>query len=312
MVLEVAPQLWCIDTMLGGVTGVTAAYLVGGDAPTLIDVGARTSAETVASALDAHGVGPGDLATILLTHVHLDHCGATGDLAARFPSARILVHPRGAPHLAEPDRLIAASRAVYDTRAELFGGLAPTAPERIGSVEDGVALSAGPGRTLRIVHAPGHARHHLAVLDEATGVLIAADALGVRVGGADLHPAVPPPDYDPDAFAETIDRLAALGAETCLISHFADVGPVDEALDAARAANARIAAACRALPEDARGDPEAVGAALEGACPVAQAVRTPEALARWILTGFADNNLPGVLAWLSREARSLASEGARD
>ena len=110
---EVAPGIAMVDTLLGGMEGVTSAYLVSGDRPALVDAGARTTAQTVRDALAAAGLGPADLAWIVLTHVHLDHCGATGILAEAFPGARVVVHRRGARHLSEPGRLVAGSAAVY-------------------------------------------------------------------------------------------------------------------------------------------------------------------------------------------------------
>ena len=99
---EIAPGVRMIDTLLAGWTGVTAAYLVTGDDPALVDTGARTSAQAVRDALAAAGIGRDDLRWIVLTHVHLDHCGATGILAHAYPRARVVVHVRGARHLAEP------------------------------------------------------------------------------------------------------------------------------------------------------------------------------------------------------------------
>ena len=178
---EVAPGITMIDTLLAGWPGVTAAYLVEGHRPAIVDPGARTSAPALRAALDARGLGPRDLAWIVLTHVHLDHCGSTGILAQAFPRARVVVHERGARHLAEPGRLVAGSAAVYGRRWSLYGLLDRTPEERIVAAADGHRVDVGAGRSLVMLATPGHARHHMSVLDEATGTVMAGDAVGVRM-----------------------------------------------------------------------------------------------------------------------------------
>ena len=194
---EVAPGLELVDTRLGGWAGVTAAYLVRAERPALIETGARTSADAVADALTAAGLGPRDLALIVLTHVHLDHCGASGLLAERFPLAEVVVHRRGARHLAEPARLVAGvGRGLRRPRVRCTGASTRSRPERITAAEDGHRLDLGGGRTLVMVETLGHARHHMSVLDEATGTVMAGDAAGVMFRGGGLYPALPPPDVD--------------------------------------------------------------------------------------------------------------------
>ena len=210
--MQVAPGITMIDTLLGGVEGITAAYLLAAPSPALVETGAQTSAGTVLDALAAMGMAPDDLAWIVLTHIHLDHCGGVGDLAATFPRATVVVHRRGARHLADPDRLVSASAAVYGDLAPLYGGLRAVPEDRIMAVEDGQLISLGGSRELVMREALGHARHHMAVLDEATGTLMAGDALGVQFTGAGLYQALPPPDIDIDRSLATL--RAARGPRT--------------------------------------------------------------------------------------------------
>src|SRR5438067_4700268 len=98
---------------MAGYAGITAGYLIRGDRPCLVETGTAPSAPVVASALASLGVGPGDLATVVVTHIHLDHAGGVGDIAERYPHAEIVVHERGARHLADPSRLMAGARAIY-------------------------------------------------------------------------------------------------------------------------------------------------------------------------------------------------------
>lgn len=286
-----------IDTLLGGMEGVTAAYLVPGDAPALVDAGARTSAATVRDALAALGLGADDLAWIVLTHVHLDHCGATGILAAAFPRATVLVHRRGARHVVEPARLVAASARVYGARWSLYGGLDRTPPARVVAVDDGHRVDLGSGRTLTMIDTPGHARHHMAVVDERTGTVLAGDALGVRMGGGGLYPALPPSEIDLDAGDASLARLEALRPSRVSPSHFGDVDDPMEALALAR----RQLALVREAAEAARG-PEGLAAEIERRLPLAPTVGEGRPLELWRRLGWAEANIAGVAGWMGSGA----------
>ena len=121
-----------IDTRMAGYQGITAGYLILGDRPCLVETGTAPSAPVVRDALAALGVGPHDLATVVVTHIHLDHAGGAGDIAAMFPDAEVVVHERGARHLADPARLMSSARMVYgDALDTLFGTMNPTPAERI-------------------------------------------------------------------------------------------------------------------------------------------------------------------------------------
>jgi len=284
-----------IDTLLAGLEGVTASYLVAGDRPALIDTGARTSAPVLRAALSEAGLEAGDLAWIVLTHIHLDHCGATGIAAAAFPRATVVVNRRGARHLAEPGRLVAASAAVYGRRWSLYGGLDRTAADRIVAAEDGHRLSVGPGRDLVMLETTGHARHHMSVHDEATGTVFAGDAAGARLAGGGLYPTMPPPDVDLDAGARSVGRLAALAPVRLCLAHF---GPVpDPAADLALAADqlGRLRAAAAAGP-----DREALRRALADELPLEATAADPRSVARWKRLGWADANVEGLAGWVER------------
>ena len=119
-------EVFQIDTRMAGYEGITAGYLIRGDRPCLVETGTAPSAPVVRDALAGLGIGPGDLATVVVTHIHLDHAGGAGDIAAMFPAARIVVHQRGARHLADPSKLMAGARMVYGRALErIFGVLAP-------------------------------------------------------------------------------------------------------------------------------------------------------------------------------------------
>ena len=140
-------EVFQIDTRMAGYEGITAGYLIRGDRPCLVETGTAPSAPVVRDALAALGIGPADLATVVVTHIHLDHAGGAGDIAAMFPAAQIVVHQRGARHLADPSKLMAGARMVYGRALErLFGVLAPVPAERIVALDDTGTVDLGGGR----------------------------------------------------------------------------------------------------------------------------------------------------------------------
>lgn len=225
---ELPPHVRGIDTMMAGQSGLTAGFLVGGDRPALVETGPARVAGRVAEEVAAAGVAPEDLAWLVVTHIHLDHAGGVGDLARVFPNARVVVHPAGARHLADPARLMASSARVYGELLDsVYGPLAPVDADRIDAVEDGARLDLG-GVSLELLHAPGHARHHLAVVEPDAGVVFAGDAVGVLLEGAErLRPAMPPPDFDPDLAVGSLRRMAERNPAQLVLTHF---GPVDDPL----------------------------------------------------------------------------------
>ncbi|MFL6137578.1 MAG: MBL fold metallo-hydrolase [Frankiaceae bacterium] len=219
--------------MMSGYAGITAGYLITGPRPCLVETGTANSAPRVAAALAAHGLGPEDLATIVVTHVHLDHAGGVGDLARAFPASEIVVHERGARHLVDPSRLMASAARVYGPDLDrLFGPLLPTAAERVRSLGDEGSIDLGGGRALRSYYSPGHAKHHVGLLDTLTGDLYVGDAAGVYVPDVDIvRPATPPPDFDLDVALASLRLFADLEPTRLLFSHFGPVEHVTDVLD---------------------------------------------------------------------------------
>jgi glyoxylase-like metal-dependent hydrolase (beta-lactamase superfamily II) len=230
-------EVYQIDTRMAGYDGITAGYLIRGDRPCLVETGTAPSAPLVRDALAALGVGPADLATVVVTHIHLDHAGGTGDIAQMFPSAQVVVHERGARHLADPGRLMASARMVYGDELDgLFGTLAPTPAERIRAVEGTGLVDLGAGRRLESHYSPGHAKHHVGLIDSLTGDLYVGDAAGIYIQETgDMRPATPPPDFDLAVALESLRTFAALQPTRLLFSHYGPVAAVDQALDRAAA-----------------------------------------------------------------------------
>jgi glyoxylase-like metal-dependent hydrolase (beta-lactamase superfamily II) len=229
-----------IDTLLGGWERVTAAYLVEGPSPVLVETGSRSSLPSLMAELEELGVGASDLAGVILTHIHLDHAGGVGDVARSFPGATVYVHPAGARHLADPTRLVSSAARVYGNLLDgLYGRLEPTPVERIRALEDGEEVRVGPDRVLTTVHAPGHAKHHVGVHDSGSGILFTGDAAGVCLPDAGtLRPATPPPDFDLDQALRSLERFVERSPAAIAFAHYGVVPDAPAVLgEAAEALN---------------------------------------------------------------------------
>jgi glyoxylase-like metal-dependent hydrolase (beta-lactamase superfamily II) len=233
VITDLGHEVYQIDTRMAGYDGITAGYLIRSDRPCLVETGTAPSAGLVRDALAELGVGPGDLATVVVTHIHLDHAGGTGDIAQLFPAAEVVVHELGARHLADPSRLMASARMVYgDELDNLFGALAPTPAVRIRAVEQTGIVDLGGGRRLDSHYSPGHAKHHVGLVDSASGDLYVGDAAGIYIQETgDMRPATPPPDFDLDVALRSLRLFAALRPARLLFSHFGPVTAVAETLE---------------------------------------------------------------------------------
>ncbi|HEV2528518.1 MAG TPA: MBL fold metallo-hydrolase [Thermomicrobiales bacterium] len=221
-------ELWAIDLRFQGVPRVIAAWLLAGDGRlALFDTGPASTLPALRAGIAATGHRLEDLTDIVLSHIHLDHGGATGHLVAEAAGATVHVHPAGARHLVDPSRLWASAARIYGDRMEmLWGAMEPVPAERIRTPADGDTLDLA-GRSLAVLHTPGHASHHIALHDPARRMIFAGDTAGVRVPGTGyVCPPTPPPDLDPDLWHATIARLAALDARRLCLAHFGMVTDV--------------------------------------------------------------------------------------
>lgn len=214
-----------------GWEGITAVYYLPGPHPAMIETGPASSLERTLEGLGEAGVT--DLDFIILTHIHLDHAGAVGHMARRFPKAQIVVRAEGAPHLADPSRLWASASRLYPNMEELWGKMEPVPEERITAIAaDGRAVDLGGGRRIDAIYAPGHAKHQMALLDRQKGDMFAGDAIGVFLPEAGvIRPATPPPDFDLVLAIDSIERLRSLRPRRLFPTHFGAVPDVNAAFD---------------------------------------------------------------------------------
>ncbi|HUZ08782.1 MAG TPA: MBL fold metallo-hydrolase [Acidimicrobiales bacterium] len=232
-----APGVLEIDTLLGGWQRVTAGYLLLGPDPVLVETGSQSSAPVMLASLARLGLGPRDLAGVVVTHIHLDHAGGVGDVARAFPEATVYVHEKGARHLADPTRLVSSAARVYGPLLDsLYGRLDPTPAERLHVLADGEEIRVGGGRVLTAVDSPGHAKHHVALHDSTSGILFAGDAVGVKLpDGGVLRPATPPPDFDLDQALRSLQRFAERQPSGIALAHYGLLPDPRELLEEATA-----------------------------------------------------------------------------
>jgi glyoxylase-like metal-dependent hydrolase (beta-lactamase superfamily II) len=236
---EAAPRIQAIDTQMFGRPRMTSAYLVEAREPAIVETGPTTSVDAVREGLQALEIGPDDLAHIVVTHIHLDHAGGAGALAPHFPRATVWVHERGAPHLADPSKLVASAARVYgkDRLRELFGPVHPVAADRLRSLTDGDRVPLGD-RELEALYTPGHAGHHVALADSASGGIFVGDAVGVFLPDVGLlRPATPPPEFDLELAVASLERIAGREPPLILFSHF---GPSPQVAELCRLATERL------------------------------------------------------------------------
>jgi glyoxylase-like metal-dependent hydrolase (beta-lactamase superfamily II) len=216
-----------IDTGMHGYPRVTASFVVRGEKIALLETGPKSVVHNVIEGLERLGIEALDW--IVVTHIHLDHAGAAGTLAQRFPEARVAVHEIGAPHLVNPTKLWKSAARIYGEDMErLWGGIDPIREGRITVMSDGAKIDLG-GRSLQAIQTPGHAYHHHSFLDSESGTLFAGDAIGVRLPDVDLiRPATPPPEFHLELAIGSIERIRGLGAEVLCPTHF---GAVDRGVD---------------------------------------------------------------------------------
>src|SRR5713101_4600905 len=229
---KIAPNTTLIDVeYLGNPRIIAACLLEGQGNVALIDPGPSSSLAKLRSKLDLLGLGVKGLDTILLTHIHLDHAGATGTLVRENPRLRVYVHERGAAHMIDPAKLLSSARRLYGEAMErLWGEFLPVPAENVSALAGGETLNIG-GRQLEVVYTPGHASHHVSYFDAAEGLAFVGDTAGIRIANAlTILPITPPPDIDPEALAKSWELIQKWRPERLFLTHFCAADHIGEHL----------------------------------------------------------------------------------
>jgi glyoxylase-like metal-dependent hydrolase (beta-lactamase superfamily II) len=303
-----------------GIFAIDAEYLYPGHAAAhlivdngraaFVDVGTNDSVPYLLAALDELGVARDAVDYLLLTHVHLDHAGGAGSLIKELPNARAVLHPRGAPHMIDPTRLVAGSRAVYGPErfARLYGELLPIPASRVQVVSDGERVRLG-GRELELLHTAGHAAHHYVVVDAAHQSIFSGDTFGISYRALDtaagpfITPATVPTQFDPQAHLESVDRMLGYHPESIYLMHFSRVTDIARLGAMLKAQIREFVAIARAHAGD-RDPRAAIRAAMLAhwvALLKAQGTTLAPAQIEQALLGDLELNTQGLIAWLQRE-----------
>lgn len=241
-----------IDVHHLGIERVICAWKVG---DVLVDPGPEPALETLLA-----GLGDWRPRAILLTHIHLDHAGATGALAQRWPDVEVHVHERGAPHVIDPSKLMGSAGRLYgeDNMKRLWGEVLPVPAERVHALRGGESLPLAGG--IRVAATPGHASHHVAYLHEESGRAFVGDVCGVRIPPSGLVIApTPPPDVDVERWEASLELIAGWRPQSLGLTHFGAVEEPDAQIDAVRTSLRDLAGLAR------RGDADLLENAVRGA-----------------------------------------------
>ncbi len=204
-----------IDNLwMGRPRSIAAGLLESDGHRAVVDPGPGSTLETLRQQLQASGIAVSDLDAILLTHIHLDHAGATGALVRENPRLAVYVHKNGAPHIVDPSKLLASAQRLWPNDLQrLFGETLPVPADNLRILEGGETLTLG-SQQVEVVYTPGHASHHVSYFDKMEGTAFVGDTAGVRIeGNSYVMPATPPPDIDlgvwDTSFAAILERKPA-------------------------------------------------------------------------------------------------------
>jgi glyoxylase-like metal-dependent hydrolase (beta-lactamase superfamily II) len=220
--IPLAPGIDYVDVnFLGYPKIIATAVLHGPGGVALIDPGPSSSLSHLQDALEQGGLRMRDVRQVLLTHIHLDHGGAAGSLVKAHPNIEVFVHERGAPHLADPTKLLSSASRLYGQDMErLWGEFLPVPSDRLRILSGGERIDVA-GRTLEVAYTPGHASHHISFFEPSSRIAFVGDTAGIRRGsGKYVMPAAPPPDVDLDLWRASEARILEWDPDTLFLTHF--------------------------------------------------------------------------------------------
>lgn len=219
----------------------------------IIDTGTNDSLGRTIDALEAMDLGTDSVDYVILTHIHLDHAGGAGAMMQAFPNARLVVHPRGARHMADPSKLVAGAAAVYGVNEvrRMYGDILPVDVQRIVEATHEMRLDLA-GRELLCLDTPGHARHHICIVDRGSNAIFTGDTFGLSYRELDIDgrqfvfPTTTPVQFDPDAMHASIDLLMSYQPRVVYLTHFSELRDLDRcAADLHRLVDAHVEIARR-------------------------------------------------------------------
>jgi glyoxylase-like metal-dependent hydrolase (beta-lactamase superfamily II) len=212
--------LYQIDVETAGIKNFIASYILKAKQVAMIETGPTSSVPNLLSCLKELHVKLENVAYVAVSHIHLDHGGGVGTLLEYLPKAKVIVHPRGAPHLANPEKLWQQSREVMGNIAEMYGKPEPVPEERIIAVTDGMTFDVGSNVKLKVVETLGHASHHLSYYEPLSEGIFPGDAAGIYLNEVDVIVPTTPSPFRLDVALASLDKLISLKPKVLYYSHF--------------------------------------------------------------------------------------------
>src|SRR5438132_1656619 len=209
------------DLWMGRPRSIATALLESDGHRTIVDPGPGSTLETLRQGLRSRSISVSDLDAVLLTHIHLDHAGATGALVRENPRLAVYTHKNGAPHMIDPSKLLASAQRLWPNDLQrLFGETLPVPAENLHILEGGETLRLG-SRKVEVIYTPGHASHHVSYFEKAEGVAFVGDTAGVRIeGNSFAMPATPPPDIDLGIWDTSFAAILKCKPARLFLTHF--------------------------------------------------------------------------------------------
>lgn len=229
----IAPATSILDLHFLGVPESIGPVLLHSDGQlALIDCGPSSCLSDLRAELTSRGISVRDLNAILLTHIHLDHAGASGTLVRENPNLQIYVHELGAPHMANPEKLLRSARRLYgDAMDAMLGEFLAVPESNLHLLKGGESLKIA-GRELEVAYTPGHASHHVSYFDQSTGIAFVGDTTGLRLAKHDyIAPVTPPPDIDLESWKRSLDEIRRRAPARLCLTHYGPFSNVNEHLD---------------------------------------------------------------------------------
>jgi len=224
---QLSNSMYLIDLKPADIERVIASYVLRGNKVAIIETGPTTSIPNLLTGLKEIGIRNEEVDYVAVSHIHIDHAGGAGTLLQKLPNAKLIVHPRGAPHLIEPEKLWTQTLQVLGKIAELYGKIQPVPKEQILTAYDGMVIDLGNHIELKVLETLGHASHHLSFSENRSQGIFPGDAAGIYVNAYDVVVPTTPPPFNLEVTLASINRLIALKPKQLYYTHF---GPARNAV----------------------------------------------------------------------------------
>ncbi|MCP8615689.1 MBL fold metallo-hydrolase [Salirhabdus salicampi] len=226
-IVDLGDDVTLIDLFDLNMESRTGSYVLHSEKLTIVETSASPSIPYLIRGLEQLNIKPEDIEYVIVTHIHLDHAGGVGLLLEKCPNAKVVVHPRGKRHLADPSKLIAGAKAVYgDKFASLFDPIIPVPEERLITKEEGEILDIGSNRVLTFLDTPGHAKHHFSIFDSYSKGMFTGDTIGVLYTPTIQHgfefilPSTSPNQFDPAAMLQSMKKIETFRVDKVYFGHY--------------------------------------------------------------------------------------------